>query len=700
MAVLEKIRVKMGILVSIIIGVALLAFVLTDFLSGGRSIFAGRQQRVAEINGEVVNYKDFEIISQNISNAYKFQTRKATLDENENQQVHEQAWQQLIDKFVMGNEYEKIGLAVKDKELIDVMQGANPHPYVRYFFTNPETNQFDRASLLAFAKSLNTDRDPSKKAFWVNIENEIRKEQIMNKFNSLIRNGLYVTSFQAKSTAEINSKKVSLNYISEKLASISDSTIKLKNSDLKKYYEEHKAEYDQTQPVRTIEYIVYDITPSAADFEQAQKVINEIKPEFESETEIKSYINLNSDSSFKEKYFKPSQLTDTVRKFVVKAKKGDTYGPYFLNNAYYLVKLADVKDLPDSVKLDEIVLRPTANTEEAINALKKLADSLKTALSKGADFAQAVEKYSDSPSAKKGGDIGWIKEDTLGGFYNDLISANKGDVQVLAAQNALHVVKVVAKGKETKKYQVGILVKNLEPSSATSQEVYQQASKFVGNNNTSEKFDAALKKDNINPMRATLTTEMQNVNGIKNSRNLVRWAFTSDKGAISDIYQYDNKLVVAHLVEIRDKGILPLDINIVRENVMAAVMKEKKAEILKEKINKDLKGAGSIENLASKLSLTPQSAKDITFSSFILNDSYEPEVIAAATAIVPNKLSNAIEGKSGVYVIYVTSEENQEQANPEDLKIRMMGMYSNRINYLMPVMLKMSDIKDNRIKFY
>lgn len=701
MAVLEKIRNRMGILISIIIGISILAFILTDFLGKGNSAFGGKQAEVAEIAGQSINIRDFEEKVKNLSEIYKFQTRQSNLNEETIKKIREQTWQQLVNDVIMNEECDKTGLEVTNKEMIDMMQGANPHPLVRYLFTNPETKEFDRSALVNFAKSLNTEQDPARKTYWLFIENQIKSERIINKFNSLIKNGLYVTSLQASNYAKDYAKKVNFNFIADKLSSISDSLIKIKKSDIEDYYKKHLNEFVQTESSRSIEYISYDIKPSDEDYKAAKKWIDNMKSDFESTTEIKQFVSLNSDTSFNEKYLKQSELSDTIKGFMFSAKQGAVYGPYFENNSYKLARLADIKNLPDSVKASQILLRPKAQTEEALKIAEALADSLKDVIKKGSNIATLAETFSEDVSAKKGGDIGWFKEDTMPKPINDAcFFGKKGDVVVVKSQFGIHVIKIIDKGKEVKKVQIGTIERKVEPSDNTIQAIYQKASNFAGNYNTGERFSYGLKKLGLTPKTAALTESMSEIPGIVNSRELIRWAFSTKLNTLSDIKQLGNLFIIARLSQIRDKGHIPADQVI--NQISSSVKKEKKTEQIAEKIKNEIKGIKSIDEASTRLNIPVLSATDINFNSYIIPEvGYEPALIAAAVSLEPNKLSCPIKGNNGVYLVSVTEVKEENQNDLQMIGMRLQNMYASKASYgVMESIKKLADIKDNRIKFY
>jgi peptidyl-prolyl cis-trans isomerase D len=303
MAVLEKIRTKMGILVSLIIGLALIAFILTDALSSGKSVFSGNLTTIAEINGEAIDIKEFEQRITKLEDIYKFQSGQTTISDEVRQNLRDETWKTVVDDYVMDKEYNELGLEVTAKEVLDMVQGANPHQIFRQVFANPETKEYDGARVLQYIKSLEKEQDPNKKAFVLYVEQMVVKDRSIKKYNNLIKKGLYITTEQVKTETKNNNKIVNFNFIGYKVSTISDSAVFLKESDYKEYYKKHKNEFEQ-EASRDIEYITYDINPSNDDFEQAQIWINNAKAEFVSTPEIKQYVSMNSDVPFNEKYFK------------------------------------------------------------------------------------------------------------------------------------------------------------------------------------------------------------------------------------------------------------------------------------------------------------------------------------------------------------------------------------------------------------
>ena len=102
MATLEKIRSKSVMLFAVII-VALLAFILGDFLTSGRNFF-GPGDTVASADGVKVKFDEYQKRSQELSAQYQGQK----IDPDVLSQL---AIEQLLSEKLMQKEYDRVGIA-------------------------------------------------------------------------------------------------------------------------------------------------------------------------------------------------------------------------------------------------------------------------------------------------------------------------------------------------------------------------------------------------------------------------------------------------------------------------------------------------------------------------------------------------------------------------------------------------------------
>ena len=412
MATLQNIRNRGGLMIAIVIGLALGAFILGDMLNSGSKLMRPSQMKIAEIDGESIQYPDFQKKVDELSEVYKMNTQQTQIDENTWEQIREQVWQGYLQQNILGKATEKLGITVGADELFDLVQGNNPHPIIQQLFKNPKTGQVDKSTIIQFLKSLETNATPAQKSYWLYIENQIKQDKLNSKYSNLVSKGLYVTSDEAKKSLIAKNKSANFQYVVLSYSSISDAAVKISDDELKAYYNKHKDEYKQDK-TRKIEYVTFEVLPSEADKAATQKWLNDSKAEFSTVTDNEQYINVNSETRFDPTFSKKEDLSPAIADWAFSAQPGDFYGPYLENGEYKLAKIDQFKMLPDSVQASHILINPqtVGGTEKA----KAMADSLKRNIELGGNFAEAAMKYSEDTGSKlKGGDLGWFKTQTNG----------------------------------------------------------------------------------------------------------------------------------------------------------------------------------------------------------------------------------------------------------------------------------------------
>jgi peptidyl-prolyl cis-trans isomerase D len=699
MATLERIRNRAGVLVSVVIGLALFAFILGDFITSGGAFFNRSKMEIAEIAGSSISYEEYQAMVSENENLQKLFSQQTALNEQQMLQIREQVWQDLLRANILQPEYKRLGLNIHPDELFDMVQGRNIHPFIRQQFGDPQTGEVNKAFITNFLQNMNND--PRAKAYWLFIEKEIQKDRLFNKYLALIRKGLGVTSLQTKRAVNDRTSKVNFDYAVASYQSISDSLVKISNSDIKAYYKSHQNDYKQTAS-RDIEYVVFPVLPSESDVSDAEAWIKKALPDFISTSDPAQYVTLNSDSKFDTKYYKASELPENVRAWAFSSSVGSFLDVYRDGDSFKASRLVDVKMMPDSVKARHILIGVRSKSAEEREKAKAKADSIMNVLKRGGSWDQLAAKYSDDPGSKdKGGDLGWFPGGMMvPEFDKASFSSSKGEIKVVETQFGFHVLQVVDKGKEEKKVQIATLERKIVPSTYTTSQVYNKAAAFAGNNRNYEKFAAAADQNKYTRRVANnLLQNDRSIAGLEQPRELIRWAFRAKKGDVSDVMQFGDNYVVAALTTIRDEGIAPL--KQVASDVKVRVIREKKAELLMDKVKKAMNGKTDILGVAQSLGVNVEKAENVAFSSLTIPYAgLEPAVIGVASVSPEGKLAGPVKGNNGVFVLAVTSSTKEEgDANAE--KYRIANMYQSRSYYEVFEALKNNaGVVDKRYNFY
>ena len=664
----------------------MLAFILTDLMSSSNGAVTS-DLVIGEIDGEDIDYQFFEERVQSTLENQRRSNPNINID-----QVRNSVWNQIIKETILNKEYVELGVKVGPNELFDMIQGENPYPTVKQSFTNPETGQFDRARLLQFLKEdIHNDETGQAMQQWLSFEDAIRKERQSNKYNRLISSGLSVSNWEAKLNLNEQSEVRNVSYVEIPFSSIPDSFISYSDSDLKSFINENSKKYQQDAS-RTIEYVVFNVSPSEEDRIYADEWINDIKSDFTQTDNEELFVRKNSDVFNRVMFVSKDDLTDDV-KLLSTAQTGTVIGPLKQGaNILRLAKLVNKELRPDSVEARHILIKGL-NSDAII-------DSLKTLISKGASFVEIAKSNSeDQGSASNGGDLGWFSEGTMVTEFNEAcFSANKGDLVVVNTQFGTHLIEVLDKSKSIEKYKVAYLDRQITYSNSTYQNIFAKAGKFAAENSNYEQFNASATAENLSKR---ISDELQestiSIPGLENPRELVRWAYKSEVGDVSDVFEFGNKIVVATLTSIKKKGLK--DIEDVRGEVETLVRNQKKSERLME----ELSAYSSLDEISSNYGSTINTIEGLNFSSTqVPNLGNQPAFVGAAFAVEEGQVSRVFSSKNAVFALKVDKViAAAEISDFSSAKNSIANSLKSRSSFqAYQALVELFDVKDNRAKFY
>jgi len=702
MATLQTLRNKAGVLLAVIIGLSLLAFILGDFLNSGSGFMQRKKTEIAEINGKSVGYQEFATKVETGIENYKRSSDVTNIDDQTYVSIRNQVWNSYLNEFVYSEEYDKLGLGCHPDELYDMVYGKNIHPQIQQaqIFQNQQTGGFDRNLVMQFLKNLDKDPSGQQRQAWINYEQELMKDRINTKYQTLIAKGMYVTRKMVDAEVMESNRKYDLNFVTLRYATTPDSLIKVTDAEVLKYYNENKDKFKQ-EASRDLAYVTWDIVPSQEDRDEVAKWISEQKPEFERIENTQAFVTTAAESKFNEAYLGADQIPEPARAWALVAEKGMVFGPYQEGLTWKLAKVADIKELSDSVKASHILIRPVKDTD--FDAAQKTADSIKGLIDRGQDFTTLAATYGTDGTKDKGGDLGWFTyEKMIPEFSKACFEGKKGDLLTVRTSYGVHIIKVVDQSPRSKKIQLAILDRTITPSDKTQQDIYNLASKFASTYDNGTKFDNGVIKENLNKRLATNLREGDaNITGLDNPRELVRWAFEAKKGDLSDLKEYGPRFVLAKLTEVREKGTAPMDL--VRTQIENSVRNEKKAELLIAQANQELQTTNSLDALAPKFNSNVSTAAGSYFTSYTITGmGMEPQVSAAMTVLPLNQISKPIKGANGVYLIQVTNVvEPGTDADRTASRTRLEQSFTSRASYeVFAALEKTAKVVDKRNKFY
>jgi peptidyl-prolyl cis-trans isomerase D len=685
MATLEKIRSKAALLV-IVVGFALLAFIVGDFLKSGSTFFQQKQENIITVNGESMNYRDYQAQVEFRTNALKQNSNRSFTDDEQNQ-IRQMVLNEAIDRILFSEEAEKLGLVVGKDESRELLMGDNVAPMIQQLpaFRNPQTGQFDRMALLQFLQLIENDdftgyseaeiaQITEQKRAWLDIESQVIQEQLRRKFSILVASAVLTNDLEIKAQADNNRVSVDFDYVAQSYNVVPDSVVTVSDSEVQQLYNERKNQYKQEE-AKVIDYIAHPIVPSPDDYRTVETKMTALKEQLAVSETVAELVQTNSDIPYINAYQSYTSLNETLKQLVNANPIGTVDGPVLTGDTYHLYKVEDEKMAADSVNL-HVLAMPTMGDEAMI---KHLTDSLIGVVKQGTAFADMA---SAATNGQTNGEMGWATEADLVSqvdvqFKDGVFNAPLNTPLVIQSSMGSFLVQVSDKTKPVKKYKIANLQIRVTPSQETKTRLYNELSQYVSNNHS-----LTALKENAGEAGFSIQTNVEvakeqiNIGNIQSSRQVIQWAYNNKKGSISDIYECQNGeyFVVAAVEGTLASGYRSL------ASVSAFLKMELTNKKKGEKLAADLKAKNftTLEQYAEAMNATPQSVKFVTFETpTIAGIGAEPVLNVAAPAATPNQVAGPFAGKNRVYALLVTDkrEDDAPDAEAQKQQAKTQNMY-------------------------
>lgn len=718
MATLERIRQRSGLLIGII-GVAMLAFILTDLLGSGNSMFRADANVVGKINGRTVESREFaqrmeereQLIRQQNPQQAQFITRK---------QIADGVWNDMVREEVMGEQYEDLGFVVTGRELVERLK-SNPSIQSAPAFKDQVTGQFSEGLLQQYINNLrdNKDIDPqAAEAYgqWVNFEQGQKDMAQQTKYNTAIEKGLYVPKAIAKANFQGNSTSANITLAAVEYSSIPDEEVELSDSDFRNYYNENKEDF-KVEKSADILYVNFPIQASDADRKEMQDELNgyitaaDSAENFAVTAEDSLFASNHSDVRVLPDYYKKGALPAGLDSTMFDQPVGYVTKPYEANGYYRITKITDKRNLPDSVHARHILISfqgvQGGNESRTPQQARALADSLLAVVKEDTSkFAAIARELSDDPgSGSKGGDLDWFGDKTMVASFSNFSFRNKtGDIELVPSQFGFHIIEILGQKGSTPALKLMSISREIVPTEETIDDIYNAASTFAASVEGTEDFTAKAEEKGYTPRPATALKPFdESIPGLGNNREIVRWAnrINDEDVEIGDIQLFNNgneSYVVVMLADAMEDGYRKLEE--VKESMRPLVMNAKKAEVIIEKFNSvsgdDIQAKAS----AANATVTEQS---VNFSSPALGRfGTEPKAVGAIFGMEDGQVSKPIKGNRGVFVIKLKNKTpapelpeytQQAQEQQQMTRGRVQGQVFNSLK-------ESAKVDDRRAKFY
>ena len=655
MAVLETIRVKFGILITVLIAVALLSFIIDPSTLQSVSSSMSSKYDVGEINGKSISYNEFQAEVENITTISEMNGNPVQGDEAL-AMVRQQAWQQFVNEYLFIPSAKAAGFNVGEEEMYQMLSGSMVSNVLMQMFQGNLNNEV----LMQIEADVEADETGRMRLFWENLLESVKTDQFYTKYHSLFAKSSFNNALAAAEQIKDNNTTFDVEFVMVPFGFAQDTTIVVSDSEIKKYYDAHKDQYKQNAS-RDIEYVVIDIVPSSDDVAATNNAIAAVYPEFQTTENMKSFLLSKSDRPFDNRWYKEGELTSVskdVDAFVTANNAGAVSEIFQNGNSFYAVKVLESALVPEQVQV------------KYVQAGVEAADSL-LAVAEPQWFPQ-MDGYEGLMTMKPG------EQATINGILFQVVDV-KDPVQ---------------------KKKVAILEKTAQPSDATRSACYAKANSIATKAaGKYEGFKKAVEEEGLYAHPYNKMPESTNrLGSVNHTREVTRWAFDAKVGQVSNIISIDNQYyIIAALKGIHKEGYTP--VAEVASRIKPILYQEKYAAKKTAEVTEKINGLTDLAAIAEALGTTVSSKEDITFASFT-STGLDNKFIGAASVAEEGVVNGPLQGNTGVYVYTVNNRSEGAFFTEDDARNREMQMSYRNLQLLLPVMMDAADVKDNTAKFY
>lgn len=665
MSIMQTIREKGAKVTVVLIAIALLGFILTDYFSGkGRSGFTGGSKTIGKVNGKSVNYESFNKRVELMENNMKQQGYPSSPALT--QQAVDQTWNQEINRILLSQEVDKLGIRISKKELGDILYGPNAPQDLKQQFSDQTTGQYNAVLAKQNIDEMLKKGTQEQKDNINNYITDLEEQRKQDKYIALLSNSInYPRWFVEKQNAD-NSQIAKVSLVREVYTSIPDSTIKIDDKEIADYISKHKDDFKQEES-RGIQYVTFNAAPSAADSLETKNSLEQKREEFQTTTNMEQFLAGEGANGYYDGYINGKTIQIAAKDSIFRTPVGQVYGPYLDGGSYVLAKVEGARQMPDTVKVRHILVATMQRDPQSGQSYqvrdtataKTRIDSIQTAIRNGSNFDSLVVNLSDDPGSKdKGGVYENVPSGQMVSTFNDFIFLNGvGSKGVVKTEFGYHYIEILSQKGGGTGYKIAYLPKEIVASQETDSKAQNDANIFAGDSRNVKSFDETFEK-NWKPKGYVkgIATDIKrvggNVTGLGYSRQFVRDIYAASAGDVLKPERIDDNYVVAVVVEVLKEG--TMSVAKARPQVEPLLMNKKKAEVIKKKIG----NITTLEAASTALNNSPiQTVDSVRMSSRsgATALSFEPRITGAAfnPANKGKIVTEALEGNSGVYVIRV-----------------------------------------------
>ncbi len=368
---MQLIRSNAGKVMTIVLFGGFLAWMV--FGIGMEVTGAGQPRDLGTVNGTAISIQAYQNAVEQLSQ----QAREATggrVTAEQQQQIEERAWQELVDDALMRQEMEKRGIRVSDEEISYYALNV-PHPELRQQEIFQSNGQFDLAKYQQFLRGPQANDQ-----VLAQLEAYYRDNIPRRKLFEQIGAGLLVSDAELWREYQDNNETVTVEYVSLDLSKVAPANPQVSAAEIRAYYDAHPKEFERGRSARfTVAYLSSAVTEAdrAATLRRVQALREEIAggADFATVARRESSDQGSRDRGGDLGWIKKGGTVAAFDSAAFSLPVGELSQPVRSEFGYHLVQVQARPEGADSAQVRHILV-PEGKSEDELAKLDARADSL------------------------------------------------------------------------------------------------------------------------------------------------------------------------------------------------------------------------------------------------------------------------------------------------------------------------------------
>lgn len=275
-----------------------------------------------------------------------------------------QAWNDLVSARLVEQKIEELGITVTDNELMEMVTGDNPAPFIREQFQR-EDGTIDRIALRAAIEA------PENSEIWIMVEQQLRENRRQQKLNNFISSGLQVSSLDIRNEYVRENSYADVDYLRFPYSEISSDEISVTEEELREYYNNNTSQFQRSESY-SFRYVRWDKTPTAQDTTNTIEEIENLLPAFEDAVNDSTFIvRYQSSVPYSGSYVDVGDIRDEYSP-VIDLEVGEVSDIVMINDDPYAFKKIDQRG--DEIKFAVLSYNVEADPIGTIDRLAEQAE--------------------------------------------------------------------------------------------------------------------------------------------------------------------------------------------------------------------------------------------------------------------------------------------------------------------------------------